>query len=326
MKKRIIISSVIIVMMVFTGCSKVKSINNEGSKVVSAPANFGKVKNIEWSNKIEVEGIIASNEIQQVTLPNVGTVKNVYVKSGDLVKKGTLLFDLDNSRTQYDIMVLNDKIEEEKINGTKSSLELLKMQKKMYEENVENSKAKAKIDGVITSVNIHEGDWAESGKVAVIIMDTSTLKAEINLNQLDIDQINIGDTAALSFSNIIDTTIQATVTEIDNYATAESDSYSHVGIKLTLIDPSENIIPGFKCKATFESKTNSYLAIPVDTIQFRANKPYVQKIMADGSLEDVYVETQFLGDGYAKLIKNNLVVGDKLKLIETQDYSMDGGF
>lgn len=326
MKKKIIVSSVIIMMLVITGCSNVKPSASGDTKATSVVSDFGKVKQIDWSNKIEVEGTIASNEIQKVTLPNVGTIKNVYVKSGDFVKKGTLLFDLDNSKTQYDIMALNDKIEVEKISGTKSSLELLKMQKKMYEESVENSKAKAKIDGVITSVDIHEGDWAESGKVAVTIMDTSILKAEINLNQLDIDQINIGDPATLTFSNILDSTIQATVTEIDNYATAESDSYSHVGIKLTLIDPTENIIPGFKCKAKFESKTNSYIAIPVDTIQFRANKPYVQKMMDDGTLEDVYVETQFLGDGYAKLIKNNLAVGDKLKLVKQIDYSMEGGF
>ncbi len=326
MKKRIIISSVVIIMMVFTGCSKIKAGITGESAVVQVTSNFGKVKNIDWSNKIEVEGLINPNEIQNVTLPNVGTVKNVYVKSGDVVKKGTLLFDLDNSKTQYDIMVMDDKIEEEKINGTKRSLELMKMQKKMYETDVENSKATAKIDGVITSVNINEGDWAESGKIAITIMDTSILKAKINVNQLDIDQIKIGDVATLSFSNILDKKIKATVSKIDNFATAESDSYSYVGIELTLIDPPENVIPGFTCKATFESKTNTYIVVPVDSIQFRANKTYVQKIMADDSLEDVFVETEFLGDGYAKLIKNNLTVGDKLKLIERNVSSMEEDF
>jgi len=59
-------------------------------------------------NATEISGYIISDNQKTISSRNMGYIKKVYVKEGDVVKKGTPLFDIDSK--DMDVMLNQAKL------------------------------------------------------------------------------------------------------------------------------------------------------------------------------------------------------------------------
>ncbi|ABY91516.1 efflux RND transporter periplasmic adaptor subunit [Thermoanaerobacter sp. X514] len=105
-----------------------------------------------------------SGDVRAITLKGSGTVKKVYFKVGDTVKKGDLLYEIEDDD-------LNNQLEEAKLN-----LDLAQQQLNQEKQNYNNSLAKLSItapsDGVV-QVLVKEGQDVTPGMPVAIIGDNS---------------------------------------------------------------------------------------------------------------------------------------------------------
>jgi len=71
-----------------------------------------------------------------------GVIKKVYVKSGDKVKKGELLFEIDDTRKKAQILLQKEqiKVAQSKFNSAKHQLTLIENLKKVSPHMVTNEK------------------------------------------------------------------------------------------------------------------------------------------------------------------------------------------
>jgi HlyD family secretion protein len=147
---------------------------------------------------------------------------------------------------------------------------------------------KAPFDGVITNLPVREGETVvvgiqnSPGSTLMTIADTSVITAEVKVDETDIVNVKLGQTADVTIDALPKQHFKGVVTEIGNNAilrstgvsTAQSTSSSQEAkdfkVVVTIQDPPPNLLPGLSTTAriTTASRTNA-LAIPIQALTIR---------------------------------------------------------
>ena len=70
-------------------------------------------------------------------------------------------------------------------------------------------------DGTIGDLYIHSGEWVSPGQAVLLLANLGHLRVETtDLNEIDVAQLKIGDTAIVTFDALPDVVIDGTVTRI----------------------------------------------------------------------------------------------------------------
>jgi len=146
----------------------------------------------------------------------------------------------------------------------------------------------APFDGVITNLPVREGETVvigiqnAPGSTLMTIADVSVITAEVKVDETDIVNVKLGQTAEVSIDAIPKQRFKGIVTEIGNNAilrstgvsTAQSTSSSQEAkdfkVVVTIQDPPGNLLPGLSTTAriTTASRTNA-MAIPIQALTIR---------------------------------------------------------
>jgi HlyD family secretion protein len=147
---------------------------------------------------------------------------------------------------------------------------------------------KAPFDGVITNLPVREGETVvvgiqnSPGSTLMTIADTSVITAEVKVDETDIVNVKLGETAEVSIDAIPKQRFKGIVTEIGNNAilrstgvsTAQSTSSSQEAkdfkVVVTIQDPPSNLLPGLSTTARITTASrNNAMAIPIQALTIR---------------------------------------------------------
>ena len=136
------------------------------------------------------------------------------------------------------------------------------------------------IDGIVTRRNIELGEnvmigtMNNAGTVLLTIADMSIIEAELEVDETDIPNVQLGQTAKVTIDAIPDKTFAAKVTEIGNspiQATAAAASRAtNFKVVVTIVDEIPEVRPGFTCTADITTATRKgVVAIPIQATTVR---------------------------------------------------------
>ena len=136
------------------------------------------------------------------------------------------------------------------------------------------------IDGIVTRRNIELGEnvmigtMNNAGTVLLTIADMSIIEAELEVDETDIPNVKLGQTAKVTIDAIPDKTFTAKVTEIGNspiQATAAAASRAtNFKVVVTIVDEIPEVRPGFTCTADITTATRKgVVAIPIQATTVR---------------------------------------------------------
>ncbi len=270
------------------------------------------VQEITVSNTIDVSGSVEPFQIQEVVFRSTGAVTSVNVEEGDIVSKGDLLATIDDTSQRYEIANIENSIASAKLEGAANQLRLLEMQLELRKNNLEYTKAYANFDGVVASVALDEGDYAEAGTVVIILVDTSSLKATVEIDEIDMQSVVDGMDAVLSFDASPDTDVSAYVDYIPMLGRTTSQGIGVMDVELVIGDPPKGIAPGYTFAGTISSGVErTSLVIPTIAVtQNRNGDSVVRKKGADGTPTAVIVKVKYLGEGMSEVTGGDLKAGD----------------
>ncbi|MFA5513680.1 MAG: efflux RND transporter periplasmic adaptor subunit, partial [Sphaerochaetaceae bacterium] len=231
---------------------------------------------------------------------------------GDRVKVGDLLATIDDTNQSYTLANIESQIEEATLQGSQRQLELLKMQRKMAENNLEYTKAYANFDGVVASVNVDVGDYFEAGTAAMVIVDRSKLKATVEIDEIDIQSVTVGMSADLTFDAIGDQNVEAVVDYIPMLGRTTNQGIGVLDVEIVIEDPPSAIAPGFTFAGSIlADEAKNILVIPASAVTSnRRGSDTVRKKGSDGNPITVNVTTKYLGEGMSEVTGGDLKVGD----------------
>ena len=173
-----------------------------------------------FSHFIETQGGIEAEENIMVSAKTPGVVTQVFVKEGELVSKGQLLAQVDNSITLKAIEELRGSLDlartvyerqkslwDQKV-GTeiqfltaKNNKESLERRLATLQEQDELSRIRSGISGTIDDVIIKVGETTSPGVPAVRIVNTGKLKVTCNISEAYIKSISPGNEAIIQLGD-----------------------------------------------------------------------------------------------------------------------------
>jgi HlyD family secretion protein len=192
------------------------------------------------------------------------------------------------------------------------------------------------IDGVVTRVNVEEGEVAmigtmnQPGTVLVVISDLGVMEATVEVDETDVVNIETGQEARVSVDAFPDTTFSGEVTEVATSpiivptAAGPAPGATDYEVKITL--SSQLPVPRSGLSASAEvvtARRENALAIPIQSLVVRAvaddsasaGSGVVEKegvfVVRDGKAHFVPVRVGISGDRYFEVV-SGLEAGDQV--------------
>lgn len=240
---------------------------------------------------IQATGTISPAATKEILSNNGGEIKELSVKEGDMVKKGQKLFVVDSDdlrqqvdKAEYSLQQENLKLEKTK---TEEEKEIQELAVEQAEKDLQNKKnnlyamtVTSPIDGMISVRNNNNGDNVQSGKSILSIVDVSSFKINVQVDELDIAKVQQGQKAEIKIDAIKDKTFEGTVEEISPVGTTTNNITTY-NVSIGIKEPS-GVKIGMSANVNIlvESKQGA-LTIPVEALMDRDGKKYVMIPLED---------------------------------------------
>lgn len=314
-RRRLIVWSVVLVILAgafYFGY--IRQADGRGQSA-SAVATEAQVYTSTYDVSIDVDGYLEAYDTQNVYVRTDGTVTGVYVTIGQEVKEGDLLFSVDDTTQKYSLASIQADIDSAKLSGNRRQLELLELQKTAAEKTLEYTKAYANFDGVVASVDIDTGDWFEAGTSVMTVIDRSKLKATVDIDEIDMQYVEPGMEAMLTFDSLTGQSVSAYVSFIPMVGTYTDEGIGIKEVELTIDDPPAALSPGYTFDGTItvDGKVELVL-LPQAAVTSTRGVTTVRKKNADGTISTVQVTVKYLGESISQLVSGDLKVGDTVLL------------
>ena len=127
----------------------------------------------------------------------------------------------------------------------------------------------ADADGVISSINVEEGQVVAAGQTALTLVQTNELEVEINVPENKLPTINQPATIKFWASTV---EVPAVVREVAPMADAASRTYR---VRLTLLEPPSEIQLGMTASAAFKTQAVEGTVVPLTAIYQSDDNPKV---------------------------------------------------
>jgi multidrug efflux pump subunit AcrA (membrane-fusion protein) len=156
----------------------------------------------------------------------------------------------------------------------------------------------APVDGVITKVNVKQGQIRPSTEPSVTMLGTSPLRIEMFVSEVDIPKVIRSQSGDILLDAYRNQKFPLRVTEIDPAAT-EKDGVPKYRIKLDFLSIIETLKVGMTGDAAIVTgERKNVVLIPARSVNEKADGSSVVRILkTDGSIEERTVETGMDGDG-----------------------------
>lgn len=194
----------------------------------------------------------------QISSKLTGEVKSIEYKIGDPIDESSIIATLQ-SQTLEDAIVSS-------ANAVRRSEISLDSQKDI----LDNYRILSPINGTVIEKNFKEGDTLSAGQVMATIFDLSFLTMTLNIDELDISKIEVGQSVSITADAVSGKLYEGKVTRINiNGATVGGTTTYPVTIQ---IDQTEGLLPGMNVDAKIIVQSKSQVvSIPTQAV-LRGNR------------------------------------------------------
>ena len=326
--------------------AKIASIEKEiggADNVKSVLVTVTPVVNQEFTHYIELQGKIESESVSYIT-PRAGggQVRQLYVKRGDLVKKGQLILQLDNSLIKQSAAAVAQNIETLKAQAALAK-SVYEKQKNLWEQNIgseiqlmtakTNAEASASqlkaateqlgmakdqlaytsvysdVDGVAEEVNVKVGEFFQ-GPGQIKIVNTEHLKITAQVPENYAGKVKVGTDVNLFFPDA-QKNLAAKVNVLGNVIDPLSRSF-FIETKLP-IDKSFRPNQLAQVKIKDYAKTNA-ISIPLNLLQNDDKNKFIYVAASENGKLIARKKVITVGEFYGNNIEvlSGLAAGDKI--------------
>jgi RND family efflux transporter MFP subunit len=290
------------------------------------------VNPIIFEHYIQVQGSVKSDELINIFPEFSGIAKAIYVKSGDVVKKGQPLMKIDDGglKEQLSQLKIGFKLtkttferqkrlwdqnigSEIKFLETKSMYEAQRQGINQLKKQIKKTLIEAPFSGTIDNVVVKKGEVVYPGRSnLMMLLNLDNLYIESNVPEKHIASINSGNKAIVHFP-LLDKTISTTVRQSGSYINPINRTFK---IEMDIEKNDLNIKPNLNSKVKINDYSNdSALMINQNFISIDSdNKEYVYKIYEKNN--KTYVSKTIISTGKNDGIKievlSGLNAGDKV--------------
>ena len=178
-----------------------------------------------------------------------GTVSAINVQEGGAVSKGDIIIELTGDELT------------ESIQSASESLRSAEISMQNQQDNMSNYTITSPISGTIIEKDAKQGDALTSGSTLCVIYDLSYLEMVINVDELQIGALSVGQKVQLTADAVTDKTYVGTVTRVSMKGSSSGGTTTYPII--IRIDNTDGLRPGMNANAEIVvAEANNALVVP----------------------------------------------------------------
>ena len=236
-------------------------------------------------------GMVEEREATAVSFTSMGTVRRVYVSEGQIVQRGQLLAEMDDTQAKnmltsaeammnqandayqrYGMLHENGSLPEVKWVEIESKVAQAKSQLAMAQKNINDCRLTAPVSGVVGRKMISAGETAVPSQTVVTILDINTVKVKVSMPENEMGSIHENTPSIIQVEAANKELIGGRIEK-----GVQADPLTHTyDIRIHVENKERSLLPGMVANVTFQGKEHgaSPLTLPVTSVQR----------MTDGSL------------------------------------------
>lgn len=185
-----------------------------------------------------------------------------------------------------------------------------------YSSHISDNAVLSQYNGIITGVNLNEGDSISTNTALVTLYDMDEVTVTVSVAEDDMRDIALGSMANISFTAYPDSVFKGEVTEISDASTDSAGNVTYE-VTTTLQGDVSGLFQGMTGEITFITKeSESVLYVSNRAVTREGTQSYVKVRNESGSIEIKEIRTGF-SDGINVEILEGLSEGD-IVLIESK--------
>lgn len=172
-----------------------------------------------------------------------------------------------------------------------------------YSSHIVEESVCAAYNGVVTSVELAEGDSIQTGTVLISLYNMDEVTMTVTVEQADMTDIALDSQAKVAFTAYPDTLFDAVVTDISE---ASSDSYGNVtyDVTITIEGDVSGLFQGMTGEITFVTEaTEDVLYVSRRAVITENDKSYVKVRKENGKTEKREVTVGFTDGTYVEIVE-----------------------
>ena len=270
-------------------------------------------------HKVNASGKIQPEEAVQITSTITGWITQITVMEGDTVEPGQHLISIDEKqiRPRYNNALSQVKSSEANLRKVQSQMDRTKslfsqslISKQELEQveasyqialsqseqananllSAEDELSKTRLTapkyGIVTSITKEEGEMAVGGMfnpgVLMTVADLSRMEVEVDVNENDVVNIEIGDTSEIEIDAYPDTIFYGVVSEIAHTAKSSNmgvqNQVTNFKVKVRMVSVPDKIRPGMSSTVNIITETLAgVISIPIQSLTSRPEN-YAEKV------------------------------------------------
>lgn len=200
----------------------------------ASPVTVVKVEAREWTPVIETTGLVRPNQGTMLSTQVSGTISQVLVQPGQLVKKGELLVELDSSVEKANLLAsqaqlastkqtyqryLNlyktKSVSQQELDNAKASYDTLIANIESLKATIQRRQIVAPFDGVAGIVKVNVGEYVSMGSEIVRVEDRSQMKVDFSVAQNSLEKLHLQQKVTATSDARLGETFSAKVTAIE---------------------------------------------------------------------------------------------------------------
>jgi len=209
--------------------------------------------------------------------------------------------DVERAQTDYDVAVSNLDSARNQVRQQQALLESAR-------HNLREVTITSGMDGIVTRLNVEEGEIAimgtlnNAGTVLMTVADLSTIETEVEVDETEVVNIRIGNTAKVTLDAFPDTSYAGEVTEVGNSPILSSGQQGvDFKVVITIIDTIPDVRPGLSADAEITvAEREKAVSIPIQSLTVRREKDLKDYAASDstaGSDGEKEIEGVFTVEG-----------------------------
>lgn len=241
---------------------------------------------IQSSNSVDISSKINGS---------VGTITKVYFKEGDSVKKGDLMFELDDSDAKLSVEKIKNSIEQALLSQSTNTNSLGKLS------------LAAPISGQVTNIMVKAGDIVNKNAPVLTITDHSKLKMTVPFNAASMGIIKVGQSATVNLQGLMQS-VEGKVSYVYNNSYSTASGGQIFNVEITVDNPG-SISEGAKANAEINTLNGTQPSTDNGTLSYTNSQ--VVKSDSGGTVKNVYAKEN-----------QNVNAGDLLAEFQNDDLAM----
>ena len=272
MKRNLILFAILIAM---ASCQQKQEVVKKES--ASIRVKVQPVQTVSGLSNLRYSGTVEAAQTIPLTFQSSGTVEQVLVQEGDVVRKGQLLAVVNKADNQsiYNSSLASfqqakdgyDRLKQVYEKGSLSEVKWVEMETNMKQaesqlqiskNNLDKCNLYAPTGGIVGTRNIEPGQSSISISTPIELVKIETVFVKISVPENEIGKIKKGMTATFTISALENKSFEGSITNVGVVADQFSRTYE---VKMKVNNTNLEMKPGMVCDVTLNTSTEKELVV-----------------------------------------------------------------